>query len=245
VPTENSPKPVCEYAQDIDPWEQQPGESGLWYARFEFYLNMPEHSRKMSRAYKHWGETDNDQKESVGIGRTFRNYKRIPGSWVENSAFWRWRDRAILKDREDRFSRRRRQSERQALLEDEEWAASEALIKRAKEMIEYPMVTQTATEGGQVITIRPQNWSAADAARYMVVASDLARRAVGAVEAIEPLAALQVLVNEGWIPESVLQVAGEELLHLPERIKAAFDAIESDRITDRDEVLVEETDGDE
>lgn len=54
---------------------------------------------------------------------------------------------------------------------------------------------------------------------------------------------LWLLVNEGWPPESVLQVAGEELLHLPERIKAAFDAIESDRITDRDEDLSAESDG--
>lgn len=101
-------------------------------------------------------------------------------------------------------------------------------------MMEYPLVTQQTENNGQIIIIKPQKWTAAEAAKYASLASELARKSVGATDTMEPLAALQILVQEGWVPDSVLDVAATELDTLRDRIRAAFEGLE-DKDTEEEE----------
>lgn len=215
-----------ELSPDIDPWEQQPGESDLWYSRFLLFLDIPPHGRSNLRAYANWSNLDNIQRENEGKCKVERKLNTVPESWSKYSRYWRWAERAKAKDTQDRIKARARKMERLQQLEEDEWETALKLLEKAKEMASYPLVTQTTSDEGRTIIINPQKWAASDAARYLAIGSEIARRSVGAVEAIEPMAALQVLVNEGWIPESVLDVAAEELHSLPEKIKAAFASLD-------------------
>lgn len=220
----------CELSPDVDPWAQQPGESDLWYSRFLIFLDIPAYCRSHLRAYANWSSADNVQRETEGKRKVERKLSCVPESWSRYARYWRWEERAKAKDTHDRLrdsaEARARKKERLKQLEDDEWELSQKILKKAEEMASYPLVTQTTSDEGRTIIINPQKWAASDAARYLAIGSEIARRSVGAVEAIEPMAALQVLVNEGWIPESVLDVAAEELHSLPEKIKAAFASLD-------------------
>jgi len=220
----------CELSPDVDPWGQQPGESDLWYSRFLIFLDIPAYCRSHLRAYANWSSADNVQREIEGKRKVERKLATVPESWSRYARYWRWEERAKAKDTHDRIrdsaEARARKKERLKQLENDEWELSQKILKKAEEMASYPLVTQTTSDEGRTIIINPQKWAASDAARYLAIGSEIARRSVGAVEAIEPMAALQILINEGWIPESILDVAAEELHSLPEKIKAAFASLE-------------------
>lgn len=215
----------CILSPDLDPWEQQPDESTLWYSRFELFLALPAHNRRILKAYRQWADADNKQRVLEGKSEILRKMRTFPSSWDRQSIYWRWRERADLKERSDRTERQARHRQRLLELEEVEWKTGKALVDRAKEMVEYPLVTQTTSDDGKIIIIKPASWTAADAARYLSVGSEITRKAIGADVTADPLTALQVLVNEGWIPESILSEASEGIGDLSDRIRAAFESM--------------------
>lgn len=71
-------------------WDQQPGESALWYNRFLRYLAI-KGSRKLIYAYRE--EADETK------GKVKRDYIQAPPQWKAASAYWRWEERALGWDR--------------------------------------------------------------------------------------------------------------------------------------------------
>ena len=95
------------------------------------------------------------------------------GTW---SMRFDWPARA---DRNDRLAaqeaeaawRERREEER-----EEEWQLTRALFRRARDMLDYPLVVEVEQADGTKIQ-RPTNWRMADAARFIELAAKLARLA--------------------------------------------------------------------
>jgi hypothetical protein len=95
------------------------------------------------------------------------------GTW---SMRFDWPARA---DRNDRLAaqeaeaawRERREEER-----EEEWQLTRALFRRARDMLDYPLVVEVERADGTKIQ-RPTNWRLADAAKFIEMAVRLARQA--------------------------------------------------------------------
>lgn len=103
----------------VQPWEQLPGESDRWFARFTRYRLLG-HGRDVSKAY---------QQECEEEGRTAAT--QASGSWYRESRDRNWQERAAAWDKyigsadEAEWERRRQQ------LRSREWEASELLFKKA------------------------------------------------------------------------------------------------------------------
>jgi hypothetical protein len=67
--------------------------------------------------------------------------------------------------------RARREEER-----EEEWQLTRALFRRARDMLDYPLMVEVEQEDGTKVQ-RPTNWRMADAARFIELAAKLARLA--------------------------------------------------------------------
>jgi hypothetical protein len=84
-----------------DEWEQQPGESSRWYARFEAY-RLAGPGRALLPIY-------NAERHAAGKGRV----SRLPGAWNDAAARWCWKQRA---DAYDAYEREQRRAELRAEL---------------------------------------------------------------------------------------------------------------------------------
>lgn len=82
-------------ANPVHPWDQLPGEPPSAYARFLVYLNLG-----ISRTLADACQTVLDERQQNVTKRNTRkrpkkaNIRRPTGQWAEDSAQWRWKDRA-------------------------------------------------------------------------------------------------------------------------------------------------------
>lgn len=79
-----------------DLWEQQPGESRLWYTRFRAWLADPR--RSLLGVYR--AEWEAQVRKKAGNGAKERDFRAtsIPGSWQKAVGRWQWRARAAAYD---------------------------------------------------------------------------------------------------------------------------------------------------
>ena len=100
------------------PWDQQPGEPNRWYARFEqFRLAGPNRSLL--------GTLNADREQ-----RGKKKARSIPGAWTENASRWRWRERAVAWDKQER--RQARVAHAQEIEEMNRRHAQEAKVLQSK-----------------------------------------------------------------------------------------------------------------
>lgn len=233
---------VClvDLPEGLQVWERLPDEPGLWFSRFaDFYLALPGSRRSMLQAYRNYRrEKDIDKASNVSEieilqKKAYTHVRSYPEQWFVLSKLWRWKERALCKDSWDRKQRSRERQQWLRELEEEEWKASVALRDRAKEMMEYPIVTKSVSEDGQTVIIAPTRWAACDVARYWELSSRLGRMASGAPEkTMETLEALRVLVDAGWLPDTVIDETAEGLHHLRDRVMRAFHSMQSEDFDD-------------
>jgi len=77
-------------------WEQQPGESRLWYTRFRAWLVDPR--RSLLGVYRAEWEAQVSKKAGKGGKRRDFRAKGVPGSWQKTIQQWRWAERAAAYD---------------------------------------------------------------------------------------------------------------------------------------------------
>lgn len=173
-------------------WERQrgdrqqgvKGESSRAYHCFEHYRDMGP-ARSLLKAYSEHMARCVGRQDSV---------KRASGSWHYWSATWKWEERAAAYDRHLDLLRRV-QVEESEKAEAEKWAQERreirkrelamagALIKRAEEMLSFPLTTvteDTVIEGGKAIhrkIVEPAKWTFSTAARLIDLADKLMRLA--------------------------------------------------------------------
>lgn len=88
-------------------WDQQPGESALWFGRFERYRLMWPHSvvevyrdewRAERRKAREVEREEKGGKEGVDSTLEDETPKEAPGKWYEMSSRFRWEERAAAWD---------------------------------------------------------------------------------------------------------------------------------------------------
>lgn len=155
------------------PWERQRDPDGklepaLWYGRFTAFRLMGT-DRSLLGCYKLWLDRMH-KKRPVSL-------PRAPTAWQSAALRWEWHTRAEVWDeyvlQEDEAEWLRRQAE----IREQEWVTAMRLLEKAELMLNFP-VARSRVEGENVI-VEPAGWRLRDVAAIVMVASKLARLAVG------------------------------------------------------------------
>lgn len=162
---------------DIPPWERQRDEDGelepmLWYRRFRDFLRQGP-GRELLAACNEWRDRKGHQRSSY-----------TAGSWRRNCEKWHWRDRAAAYDAAQDLRIQREWEERRRELRETEWARSNELLDKVRQMLQLPIIeaeTQQRTdENGNVTSVtivKPADWRLRDIPYTFETASKLARLA--------------------------------------------------------------------
>ena len=140
-----------------EPWEQQPGEPNLWYARFERYrLTGPRRSLLALL---------NGERQANGA----RKARSVPESWALRAKQWRWRERAEAWDAFERQQARASHAEQ----------VKEMNLRHIQEAKAFQSV------GIQHLkSVQPEELTSAEALRFCMEAAKLERTAMGEPETI-------------------------------------------------------------
>ena len=141
-----------------EPWEQQPGESNRWYARFErFRLAGP--SRSLL------GAVNTARQES---GK--RSTRSVSQAWAKAARQWRWRERA---EAWDAHVRRQARADHARQIEE----MNQRQVQEARGL-------QCAAIG-RLKSLNLEQLSPAEVRRFFVAAAKLERTALGEPQTIE------------------------------------------------------------
>lgn len=141
-----------------EPWERQPGEPNLWFARFERYrLDGPSRSLR---------GTVNAERATKGNKR----HSGIPGAWSRTFVRWRWRERAEEWDEQERQKARESHAKEVDEMNRRHIQEAKALQNKAVQRLQ---------------SLNPDDISAFELLRFMLDAAKLERTARGEPETIE------------------------------------------------------------
>lgn len=205
-------------------WERQPNEPSDWYERFLIFKLLGP-GRSLLGAYN-----------QVQIREGRQKSKGASPSWRKQAKEWQWESRAEAWDKqqqnktEQRWEKsnlewqKRREEQRQV-----EWDLSQSLIEKAQEMMQMPLVIKRIENEGSTVIIMPARWTMRDIPAYLDTASRLAAIATERDKQSDTaeLEALKTLVEAGWVPSRVLEVAGTKMDDLKESVRSAFEDIEN------------------
>jgi hypothetical protein len=141
-----------------EPWERQPGESNLWYDRFEAY-RLAGARRSLLGA--------------VNAERRRRNAppgRSVPQAWAKNAKRWRWLERAEAWDACQRAEGRRARAEGFEEMNRRHVQEAQALQGKAVQRLK---------------SLDVERMSPADVLRFCVEAAKLERTALGEPENVE------------------------------------------------------------
>lgn len=84
-------------AEPTHPWDQQPGEPNESFARFLLYRNIGP-GRSQQAAYDTYLATFRNAAPAAAPAAKGAKKPQVPGHWNDDSARWRWVDRATTYD---------------------------------------------------------------------------------------------------------------------------------------------------
>ena len=146
-----------EVTAPAEPWEQQPGEPNLWYARFERYrLDGP--SRSLLG-------TLNAERQQ----RAATKAKSLSQAWASNAKKWHWRSRAEAWDEQQRLQARA--------------AHAAAVDEMNRRHIQEAKALQSMAIQ-RLKSLEPERLSSADVLRFCIESAKLERTALGEPETI-------------------------------------------------------------
>lgn len=152
------------------PWERIAGEPSLWFSRFEVYRRLGPRRGLLAAA----------RAERATSAPTAAPLRTPPGAWARAANKWSWTTRAEAWDKYLRERENARWEMRRRRLRDAEWGASQELMKKARQMLAWPLERQEKKEddeGRQVTVVMPARWGMRDPASFFDLASKLARLA--------------------------------------------------------------------
>lgn len=175
---------VGEQAEQSQVWDRMPGESSLWFSRFEQY-RMAGPGRSMLGVFNRW-------RESRGKSRCHS----MSDHWVQASRRYQWRDRAEAWDDYQRAQDRVAWEARRRAQREQEWSNADKLQKRVEAMLQMPLTRQKLknTKDGSVTIIEPANWTLTTLNAFIQTQSQLARRAAQ-MDADDQLEAPGIQIN--------------------------------------------------
>lgn len=198
--------PVDEMEESIEyvPWERMVDEPDLWFDRFNrFRRSGP--VRSIHQIYVE--ERQTNVKAAGKVVAPIRG--GTPGVWQLMSKRWDWNGRArawdaFLAARDEAIWLQRRDE-----LRGKEWEVSAALIKKAEEMLKFPLATvvkHVNTETGDATTeVRPARWDFNTVSTYLEMASKISRLAAEMKAATEPTTLINQTTNVIRVRELVVQ----------------------------------------
>ena len=155
-------------------WDRQPNERNLWYARFVQFRDMGP-DRSLLELCNRWRDTRGRKRSRC----TAMSWRRAcdRGNWVARAESWDEAERARLAElrlQEEGVERKKWAARREALREQEHTVGLE-LLKKAQQMLMFPLATTVSEDGTTVI--QPGRWSFATAANVIATADKLLRLA--------------------------------------------------------------------
>ena len=158
-------------------WMRQEGESSKAYDSFLYYLHMPSSERSLDAAYL------------LAAGQQ-KGTKRASGAWKRYAKKFHWTERvqayddhlsslAFFTQGEAVNKAAQERLKRLELLEKEEFEIGQALLKKGKEMLAFPLATQRREQDGKTIHIHPAKWTFQTAARVLEAGDKLTRLSAG------------------------------------------------------------------
>lgn len=199
MPDREALKPKLEdFTEPI--WEQQKGETALWFGRFCRYRNMIG-ARSVLAAWsdeQHQKAKEGDRRAIISLKKAEKSgRKRLPGSWNDASKDWHWKERADARDRFYQAEDERLWLERQRAFRDQRWKWYESLTAKAEPMMRMPLVDQEVQrddQGNAVTLIKATKWAQFRHAVFMIEAAD--RLGLGAIGDVNE--AMRILTAKGF-----------------------------------------------
>lgn len=151
-------------------WLRLPGEPANWYLRFKRYCRMGQ-SRSLLGVF-------NTEQEALGKKKRLRPF----GNWIHRYEQFRWKERAGAYDQWIDQREQRAWEKRRVEFREREVKLADALIKKAEQMLQFPLATsrkETVVDGVTVNNIiTPARWGMRDAAAMLDTADKLMRLAL-------------------------------------------------------------------
>jgi hypothetical protein len=224
--------------QNIAPWCIQPGEPLTQYQWFEFYLKTTnwrgEHTPHAAyRAYRrHLQEkkliaagmpADIRQEQLDAFVKTIHHTRP---QWLKAEQDYDWSYRVEQYEHYCAEQRCGELNQRGTISEDKAWVLWQDMMSKMREILKYPLTRQTVVESpqGRIIIIEPTDWKLRDIAVLLKAANKLAAIATQSRQKpqLNLLLALELLVEEGCLPPSVLHQARLAVDDVPRAIAEAF-----------------------
>ena len=152
----------------MKPFEQQPGESAKAFAAFKLYRDMgAERSFRKAAQRLH---------KSVTV--LVRWAKKF--GWPARLVAWATHLQELEREAMDQAARNdaMKWAKRELEFREQRFAVGQALIKKANDMLAFPLAKQTSRDGKTIV--EPAEWTLAQAARMTEVGEKLVAMAVGA-----------------------------------------------------------------
>lgn len=211
----------------LNPWERQPSESEVAYAAFRAYLNLPPGSRSYLEAYRQAkGKPTASQTSGVWNGWISKYAWAERARAYDNDLYAREREAEI----KAQAAERAKWARRRAQVADDGWELAEALKKKIRDMLSFPLFEQQTTREQQTadgrtiiqeVTIKPAGWRMRDAAFMLNIADRLQRlaaeMATDRIETVDPLAQAEQRLDEA---RRVLAESRELFSDEPEAVRA-------------------------
>lgn len=151
----------------VNPWDRLPGESNLWWIRFEKF-------RLMGPARTIKGLYDVEREHA---GKCFR--KQAPGIWKNHAVQYRWRERAGAWDQLALDELREEWAKRREKWRQDEWDLANMMHKKVLDMMVFPVARVIREADGKTTIIEPADWKLGDIPKMVDVISKIARLSTG------------------------------------------------------------------
>lgn len=160
------------------PWERREDESAPAFAAFVAFRDMEPAKRSLVDAYR-IAKGKPEARQGPGTWNTWRH----KFTWDARSAAWD--DHLVAEELEAIAAQRRRDAalweRRREKLRQDTHEISQALLRKAEDMLKYPLAQKTTTtsEDGKTITtiVEPVRWNLRDVARFLDTANEVGRLA--------------------------------------------------------------------
>lgn len=181
------------------PYDPQPGESAKAFKAFKTYVEMGPTKRSIRNVAKML------RKSSTVINRW-----RAKWNWSPRVKAWDEDQGAIEKEAMEKVAREDAQvwAKRQDEFRKQRFEIGQAMLAKAKQILEWPLARKTITgPNGETTIIEPAKWTTRDAARIADVGAALTALAVG----------LPTSKTEISAPDGPVVATGQVVIYLPER----------------------------
>lgn len=173
---EDKPNPKQLPEPDVPFPDPQIGENAAAYARFLYFLRMPEGRRSVRGAYHVYWKNKNPRWNE----KRMKLPPNAPDTWRNNSKQFHWQERAEQYDTEVALQDAKQWQIKNRELRHRKWELANKLMDKAETLVKHPhiQVAVPGQPGEPPRIIEPPPWNFTDAARLAADGAKLGDEAV-------------------------------------------------------------------